>query len=372
MERLAALWLVAGAAQCQVMIAPGGEDERKAERAIADFTTRPGGKLDCAIEKYPPRLGFSLRFWTGYDLILPARQFAERGPVATLLRVTPKDGSPVYFYERANLPPADPAKPLPKRADFSLRGGFLLGEGEYDLALYVVDAKNRVCRQSWKVEADAPKGQMRIEPGRVAESEIERWRGIPPKASTKRVSIFLHAAPVFPRRNVVRLSSLDISVLTGSLTSLLDTSEFAQARVTAFGLDGRDVIFESSDFDGRAYRRLVRTLIDLNLGTVSYGTLKGPGPLALIETLARKESAQAERADAVVFLGATSRYSAKLPPLLKELRAQLPPAYFVTFRSPYQHPDDLIHRFVRDGGGKTYTIFSPGDLASAIREISRN
>jgi len=365
--------LLAWAVRAQVLIAPGSADERKAEKAIADFTARPGGKLECAIEKYPPRLGFSLRFWTGYDLMLPARQFGEeRGPVATLLRVTPRGGDPVYFYERANLPPADPSKPLPKRAEFSLRGGFLLGEGEYDLALYVADAKNRVCRQAWKVKADAPKAQMRIAAGKVAESEIERWRGIPPKASTKRLAVFLHAAPVFPRRNIVRLSSLDISVLTGSLTSLLDTSDFASARVTAFGLDGRSVVFESGDFDGRAYRRLVRTLIDLNLGTVSYGTLKGPGPLALIEELARKESAQAERADVVVFLGATSRYSAKLPPVMKELRAQLAPTYFVTFRSPYQHPDDLIHRFVREGGGKTFTIYSPGDLASAIREISEN
>ncbi len=361
------------AAKGQQLLTPGRAETVKIEQAFNQaLNDNTGGVLACNILKFEPRLSFGFRFWTGYDLFMPVRQFANTDKpqgLISVLRVTPQGGQASYFFRQATLPALPQDKPLPKNMEFTAGGGFSLGEGRYDLLLQVLDQSGRTCRQRWSIEAKKAGVPLRIEPGKVADNGLERWSGIPAKAgSLDKVTVFLHAAPVIPRRATVRLSAFDITVLLMSLTSLLDTSHFAEARVVAYSLDNRQVLFEEENFDGRALRRLLRVLSDLNLGTISYRTLNGAGPAEVLEDLTRRESARPEPSQALVFLGPTSRYDARVSPKLKELRMTLPKSYSLSFPSRY-FPDDIVKRFVTAGPGKALTLYGPGDLAKAIREI---
>ncbi|MCX6590128.1 MAG: hypothetical protein NTZ56_01260 [Acidobacteria bacterium] len=374
MRRLIAstLW-VAYWASGQQLLTPGRPDTIKIEEAFNQaLKDDAAGPLACNIVKFEPRLSFGFRYWTGYDLFIPVKQFTGTDKpqgLITVLRVTPQGGAASYFFRQAQLPALPQDKPIAKNVEFSSGGGFSLGEGRYDLLLQVLDQTGRTCRHRWSIEAKKVSVPLRIEPGKVADNGLERWSGIPAKpGSLDKVTVFLHAAPVIPRRATVRLSAFDITVLLMSLTSLLDTSHFAEARVVAYSLDNRQVLFEEEHFDGRALRRLLRVLSDLNLGTISYRTLNGAGPAEVLEDLTRRESARPEPSQALVFLGPTSRYDARVSPKLKELRMSLPKSYSLSFPSRF-FPDDIVKRFVTAGPGKALTLYQPGDLAKAIREI---
>jgi hypothetical protein len=136
-----------------------------------------------------------------------------------------------------------------------------------------------------------------------------------------------------------------------------------------FDLDGRRVLFESPDLTPSDYQRLVETMRNVNYGTVSVQTLQGPNDAAFLEGLVRKETENQPAASQAIFLGPAWRMGGKLTPLLRELRAQLPASFYVSFCSYTMPPDDILTSFVKSGKGKVLPIYQPQDLAKAVRSL---
>lgn len=364
-------FLVALAAPAQEMIAPGSKLERMAIERFESAANAP--ELKCSIRKYNPRLSFSLRYWSGYEVTIPAREL-QSGPAARLeilLRATPRDGSPRYFFQRRPLPqlPEDPR--ARKRVDLFASGGLALGVGEYHLSLQVSDSSGRVCRGAWRVVAPPSKAPLRMEPGEVSDGSADRWRGMPAKNSSGLITVFLHAAPVFPRRTLTRLSPWDTAVLLGSLTSLLDSLPFGKARVTAYNLDNREVLFTDPDFGPDGLTKLAERLEAINLGLISADVLRRSSPSDLLGELLESELRNPEKADVIVFLGPLSRYFKKTPPEWKRYRELLPETFGVAVFPRFGSTGDIIQSIVKAAGGSTVLVYQPSDLARAVREIAK-
>lgn len=361
----------APAAFSQQLLAPGSEAEKRAAAGFEEVAaSKANPRLTCSVTRFPPRLSFGLRYWTGFDAEIPANEFSSAQPVSiiTALRVTPRGGRPAYFYSARRLPEFPPGFKFSRGTVFTTGGGFALGAGDYQVELVLIDSSDRVCRGNWKVSAKAGKLALRMAAGELASSFVDEWTGIPSRAKAGgRVTIMLHAAPVYRRRNAVRLSSWDLTILLGSLVSLLETSRYSEARVVAYNLDAKRVLFDESTFDAKAYQRLVMALRGLDLGTVSVGTLSAGGPDAVLEDLIARERQQKRSSDAVVFMGPVSRYAAKVTPRLRELRMELPYSFGVLFLPFPTYPEDLVTKFVKAGGGRVVDVFQPEDLARAIK-----
>lgn len=361
----------------QLLMPPGSMQARELARF---FNSAEGARekrelrLSCRVLPFPARLSFGFQHWTGYDIAVPVRQFADGGrerPITMAVEVKPLGGDkqPSYFYSKAALPRKVPPQFWSmKGVEMNLGGGFVVGEGKYAVSLWVMDGIGRTCNKTWKIEAKAQGVPLQMQPWEVAESGMEGWKGM--QGGNGTLSVYLHAAPMMRRRVMTKLSAWDRAALTNSLRSLLDVGGYARARVKVFDFDGRRVIFESDDFGAADYERLMDALMGLNLGTVSYDTLKGPDEEQFLSGLVREEVARKTPSDAVVFLGPSWRWGQKISPLLRELRAQLPATYYVSLTPWFATATDLLEKFVKAGPkGKVLTVYQPVDLAKAIREI---
>jgi hypothetical protein len=361
----------------QLLLNPGSPQERELKRffdSAEGVKESPDKRLRCGVFTFPTRLSFGFQHWTGYDIAMPVRQFASRGrerPMVIALRVTPETPgkTPSFFYSKAAFPrKAPPQFWTTGNAEMNLGGGFVVGEGKYRVNLWVMDSAGRSCRKDWKIEARSPGVPLQIGPGEVAETGMESWKGM--TGGSGKLSVLIHAAPMFRRRIMTKLSAWDRAVLLNSLRSLLDTGGYAEAKVKVFDFDGRRVIFESDNFGAPDFDRLMDALMNLNIGTVSYDTLKGVDEEGFLGNLVREEVGQKQPSDAVVFLGPSWRWGQKISPLLRELRAQLPTTYYVSLTPWNATATDLLEKFVKAGPkGKVLTVYQPIDLAKAIREI---
>jgi len=377
MWRLLLLGFWSGVIWGQLLTQPGSRQAQELERF---FRSADGVKeksemrLACGVMPFPVRLSFGFQHWTGYDIAIPVRQFAQRGrdkAMTIAIEVKPELAGKTasYFYSKAAFPrKAPPQFWNSKSAEMNLGGGFVVGEGKYAVSLWVMDSVGRSCRKNWKVEAKAQGVPLKIKAGEVAESGMESWKGI--SGGSGKLSVYIHAAPMMRRRVMTKLSSWDRAVLTNSLRSLLDVGGFAAARVTVFNFDGRQVIFESENFGAADYERLMEALLSLSLGTVSLDTLKGPDEEEFLSALIQEEVGRKETSDAVVFLGPSWRWGQKLSPLSRELRAQLPMTYYLSLTPWFSSATDLIEKFVKAGPkGRVLSVFQPTDLAKGIKEI---
>lgn len=365
---LAALITVPAAAQ--ILVDPATKD---GARVAEYFRSARAGKpsLRCQIVSVPPRMGFDFRMWSGYRVMLPARQFqGQASELAILFRVKsrhPPVLESLFFTGRFGLP----AVGDPKGREFYFEGGFHLGPGAYDVELVVADREDRVCTKDWTVKADAGKIEGGLAPNTVSGFSSNRWRGFAAAENrTGRLTVLLHAAPVTRRRFATKLSPVDRMILLNSLVSLLNRSRYAAARVVAFDIDGRRILFEAEDFTPQSYRTLARTLDKVEFGTIDINKLNKARPDKLLADLLEKEQNAKQQADRVVFLGPAHRIAGKMLDEVREVKLELPPTYYFTFSFLRMSPDDWIDRVVKKlARGKTVPIASPEDLSRAIARL---
>ncbi|GAB4370843.1 MAG: hypothetical protein OHK0021_13580 [Bryobacter sp.] len=338
-------------------------------------------ELACTVLTYRPRLSFGFQYWTGFDILLRARDFARYNrqlPLNMVVEIENAEKKKRYYYDRATLPQGVPDGEWWKRnVELSLGGSFLVGVGKYKAKLLLVDAIGRTCWKEWKMDAPRTSAPVPTPPGEVR-NNVVLWEGMEAKTanvaarvgSGDTLTVYLHAAPLFSRRNLSKLRSWDKSVLLGSLTSLLKASRFGKARVIAFNLDARKVVFRSENFGKGDLIKLIGALDNLEMGTVSVDTLAQSSEAKfLAELLELGATKQAEARDAVVFLGPTWRWGRKPDERLVELRKSLPPTVYLAYRSAFGQTTDSLAELVKAGKGKILDVYGPLDLAKAIREI---
>jgi hypothetical protein len=362
----------------QFLVAPGSREAAELEKFFSPEAERQDKsyKLSCSIYPFPARLSFDFQYWTGYDILMPTKQFEKQGrerPIAMALRITPEatPGKVTYLFSRASFPRKIPQEYWSlKGVEMNLGGGFLVGPGKYRVSMLVMDSATRTCRKTWRIEAERESVPLQIQPNEVREAGMERWKGLDPKTNAGRVSIFLHAAPIYRRRNITQLSAWDRTVLAGSLRSVLDNIGFAQARIVVFDFDGRRVLYQSDSFGPAEYEQLLDTLATARFGTVDVKTLQGPDEAQFLELMMRAELDANPASDSVIFLGPSWRWGQKLSPLQRELRGQLPPTIYVSLTPWFASSVDILERFTKAAGnGKVVSVYEPTDLAKAIREI---
>ncbi|MBM3785720.1 MAG: hypothetical protein FJW30_15245 [Acidobacteria bacterium] len=348
---------------------PTGERVGKLVEEV--FTSKSYSELRCTITPSPPRLGFSFVHWAGFSAAIPIRQFEGR-PVtlAVAIEIAAKGAPPVYLGERFGVDGAPEGKQYPKDAQLFYGGGYNLGPGEYRVRAYVASDGARTCKKTWSIRVrDAGPVKSRLEANQITSVGGERWRGLDSSQPPRRVFVVLDAAPLLPRRNMVRLSSYDRSLLLTSLTTIFDKGAFTHATVIAADSRNRKIIFKEPEFGSRALGRLGRALGEVNLGSVSVETLKGPGPSAFLEAVLKENREAFQAADTVIFLGPAWGWNGSLTPLLRELAGSAPPMHHIGLTRYPGLPDNLLAGFVKAGSGSARQVFTPSDLAKAIERM---
>jgi hypothetical protein len=345
--------------------------------------------LRCSISPIHPQLNFSFRYQAGYLISIPMNQFEGKGHRWRLLtRITPEDGDqrPVYLVAGYRLPEVPKTK-----VEFQVGGGYLLGEGAYQVRQVLLDDAGRTCRHDWHVQVRPARGEGKI---RVAMPPNTVWdvalRGshmapaaVPDDAAPVRLTILLHAAPAFARR--LRLRQNDILMMLASVASILERVPTTQVRLVAFNLEQQKELYRKDGFVLRDIPAVADAMTRVELGLVDVKVLQNRlGHVDTIADLVNQEMSAESLADVVLFLGPASRFFERVtqdalvaPPAHGPQWAflQLAPIFRGGGRGPMavttSSLPDSISRTVSKLGGKTTLIHSPGDLAKAIDRLEK-
>ena len=367
--------LLASACAAQSIVDPA-----RFASVLENLEPRAGEKpLRCEVTPIKPSLNFGFRFQAGYVVRVPMSQFSGPGHGwAMLTRITPRGGGqqPVYLAGRVRLPSIPTTK-----VDVEVGGGYLLGEGRYDVKWAMFDDADRVCRGSWHVDAKLGRRERQVNlsmpPDTVADFTLrgrtDSRRGAD-DAAPIRLTVLLNAAPLFPLRT--RLRASDRVVLLGLLSSLLERVPARSVRLVVFNLDQQKTLLRQDAFAPNALGRVAQALNGTELGLVDYHVLQNRrGHVDFLAGLINQELRAETPSDVVVFLGPETRFVDKLPPTALAEPAGAPPQFFDLQFKPYFRagsslPDSISLATAR-AKGKTIVIRTPADFAKAIEQIER-
>jgi hypothetical protein len=346
------------------------------------------GPLRCDVTPIKPQLNYSFRFQAGYTVSVPMSQYQGSGhSLAILLAITPDSSrQPVYLGNRLKLPEVPKTK-----AEMSLGGAYLLGEGGYAIKWVMSDETGRVCRKSWHVDVKLGHSehdvQLTIPAGAVSDLSGRGLRRARPPAddvAPLRLTVLMHAAPMSPRRTHMRPN--DTMTLVSSLSSLLEHVPTTSVRLVVFNLDQQKELYRRDGFTLRSLNQVFSSVNDIELGLVDVQVLSNRrGHLDLITDMVNQELRSQPPSDAVVFLGPMARFEDKVPRQAFEKTVSALPRFFYFqvrpfFRGGRGMPPgpaasvlpDSINSAISRLNGKVVVIHSPGDLAKAISRLEHS
>ncbi|HTS63893.1 MAG TPA: hypothetical protein VMH28_17845 [Candidatus Acidoferrales bacterium] len=367
----AGLLLLASSGAGQIVVNPGRMRNR-----IEIFNPKPGETaLRCEVTPIHPALNFSFRYQAGYRVTMPANQFTGAGHrLMVLVRITPKEGAgPVYLAAMQRLPE------IPNTSvQLRFGGGYLLGEGAYQVDWVVLDERDRVFRKSWHVEVRRSHAERNVkvamDPGTVLDVSLRGARLVPKESdsATLRLTILLNAAPISTRRT--HLGPNDIGTLLSAVSSLLERVPLRQVRLVAFNLEQQKELYRNDNFMLAAMPAVARAMNTVELETVDYQVLKNrSGHVDLLANLINQEINGNPAADIVLFLGPVSRYEDRLPAELLARNPERVPRFLNIEILPFllapSTVPDVIHNATARLGGKSLLIHTPGEFASALERL---
>lgn len=335
--------------------------------------------LKCEVTVIKPALNFSFRFQAGYIASVPLKQYAGPGHAWVLVsKITSDapDAKPVYLVTNASLPD------IPKtNQQGEIGGGYLLGEGRYDVEWTLFDDAKRVCQKRWNIKVALTAGERKVKtvmpPGTIQELSLRgSTYSSPAKDDTRpiRLTIFLHAAPLFPRRTKLRPG--DALVLLSGLSSLLERVPSPSVRLVVFNMDQQKVLFRHQNFALESLDQVAQSINGLELGLVDYQLLKNrKSSAAFLAELINKELTEPDRAEVVLFLGPASRFSDKVTQPRPDEKGSAPFFFHFKFQLPSRRAGDsfpdTISQTIGKLKGKTIVVYTPGDFAKAIDQMER-
>ncbi len=337
----------------------------------------PGCGAKVALLK--PMLNYGFRFQAGYMVTVPMHQFF--GPNhgwSMLTRITPVEGDrrPVYLLSSSALPNIPNTK-----AELQFGGGYLLGEGAYDVRWMLLDDAGRTCRKTWHVDVHRTHSEQKV---RVAMPRETVWelglrgsRRPPPAtddAAPLRMTIFLHTAPLFPRRT--RMRPNDMMTLMSTVSSLLEHVPARNVRLVLFNLEQQKEFYRKEDFRLRDMAQVSEAMASIELGMVDFQTLQNRrGHVDLIADLVNQEIEAEPRSDVVLFLGPGARHFESMPQGSLEKPDGHGPQFYYFEIAPFfrqtAQPVDTIKSTIGRLGGKTILIHTPGEFAKAIERLEK-
>ena len=356
-------------------------DAKVVEQAIDDPS--PGKQLTCQVRNLPAVLNFAFRFELRYIVDCSLAQFEGRpSQIVSYIRVKPRGRSAIILGDRFRLP----EMPTNRREAFRWNrfheqaewsGVFTAGEGEYPVDLLVMDDRGRLFRKSWKEKAQLHGKERMVHvamtPNTAASASVMFWSDNPDvREKGPRIDVLLDAAPVFPKE--MSLRAWDRAFLMNSLSSLLRTLHPDSVRVTGFNLDQQREFFEEENFTPHSFRKLFRSLQQLELGSVSYRNLRQGGWSEMLTNLITTETKRDNRPEAIIFLGPSARILDKLPRQMLSSSCENggPPIFYFKFSAlPGNEFPDAIHHLTNACHGTVFTLHNAGDFAEAITKMQR-
>jgi hypothetical protein len=353
-------------------------DSSKLRLVLPVFESDETG-LQCDIGALKTALNYGFRFQAGYMVTVPMNQFS--GPNhgwSILTRITPLEGDakPVYLISSATLPN------IPKtKVELRFGGGYLLGEGAYEVRWMLLDDAGRVCRKSWHVDVHRSHAEQKVHVAMPRETVWElSLRGARSQrhdtddAPPLRMTIFLHTAPLFPRRTHLRPN--DMMTLMSTVASLLERVPSRSVRLVLFNLDQQKELYRKEDFILRDMAQVSQAMATIELGLIDYQTLQNRhGTVDLIADLVNRELAAQPRSDVVLFLGPRPRQFDRMPQSSLERPAGRAPQFYYFQIAPFvrttAQPVDTIRSAISKLGGKTILIHNPGEFAKAIERLEK-
>jgi hypothetical protein len=378
---LIAVLLASGTAPAQSILDPA-----RIKNYLPMLEPAPNDRpLQCDVTPLKPLLNFSFRFQAGYSVSVPVNQIQGSGhTLAILARLTPDGGrQPVYLGNHLRLPDVPRSK-----AELSLGGAYLLGEGGYAMNWMMTDETGRVCRKNWHVDAKLSRGergvQVAIPAGAVSDLSGHGLRRAAPDSDDVRplrLTVLMHAAPMSPRRTYMRPN--DTMTLVSSLSSLLEHVPATSVRLVVFNLDKQKELYRRDGFTLNSLNQVFSSVNGMELGLVDVQVLENRrGPVDLISDMVNQEIHSQPPSDAVVFLGPTARFDDKVPrQSLEKTVGDLPRFFYFQVRpffrggrggppgAPPSSLPDSIDSAISRLNGKVVVIHSPGDLAKAIARL---
>src|ERR1039458_9772185 len=233
--------------------------------------------LRCQVSIIKPSLNFSFRYQSGYMATVPMNQFSGGGHGwAMLTRITPQGGTrkPVYLITQIALPPV-PTTNMEAR----VFGGYLLGEGAYDVRWIILDDAGRVFRKSWRLDVHLSHAERQVKvampPDTVWEFGSGRSRTLSRGADDvppRRLTIFLHTAPLLPRRT--RLRPGDMMLLMSTVSSLLERVPARSVRLVLFNLEQQKELYRKDGFLLQDMPQVSQAMTSIELGMVDFQVLQ--------------------------------------------------------------------------------------------------
>lgn len=353
-------------------------DRARLGRRLSELESGVGERpLACTVTPIKPALNFSFRIQAGFIVRVPMGQFFGSGHGwVTLIRVTPREGDrrPVYFGMRMILPNVPKTK-----VEIETAGGYLLGEGTYDVRWMMIDEQGRSCHKDWTVEAALSHAEhyakVAMPPNTVDAFSL---RGSAPAARDDappfRISILMHAAPLSPRRS--RIRGMDQMMLLSSLSAMLERLPVRSVRMAVFNLDQQKELYRRDDFTSDDLPQVSQAINQLQLNLIDYQTLqRRRGHLDLLAGLVNQELHADPPSDVVVILGPSTRYQDKPPSgMLDKPEGSVPRFFFFQYKpwapQPSSFPDTLSQA-VNSLKGKVLTIHTPAEFAKAIDQLEK-
>jgi len=346
---------------------------------IAQLEAAQAGEqpLRCEVSAIKPSLNYSFRYQAGYVVTVPMNQYLGSGHAWTMLtRITPAGGDPkpVYLMSRMPLPR------VPKtNVAVTVGGGYLLGQGVYTVRWMMRDDTGRVCRKSWRVDVHLSRADRQVKvampPDTVWELTLRGSRTLGPSTDDTaplRMTIFLHTAPLFPRRT--RMRPNDMVTLMSTVSSLLERVPARSVRLVLFNLDQQKELYRKEGFLLQDMAQVSQAMTNIELGLVDFQVLQNKrGHVDLLADLVNREIEAQPPSDVVLFLGPQTRYFDRVPQDSLEKPAGHGPEFYyfqiVPFLSPEAALGDSIKSAVSRLGGKTILIHTPGEFAKAIERV---
>ena len=374
-------WLFVWLSACTPASAQSIVNPNRLRRIVAQLEGgQPGEQaLRCDVSAIKPSLNFSFRYQAGYMVTVPMNQYFGSGHGwNTLTRITPEGGTakPVYLLSQIALPP------VPKtNVESSVGGGYLLGEGAYNVRWMMLDDSGRVCRKSWRVDVHPSRADRKVKvampPDTVWEIGLRGSRILPREtddAPPLRLTVFLHTAPMVPRRT--RLRPNDMVTLISTVSSLLERVPATSVRLVLFNLDQQKELYRKEGFLLQDMAQVFQAMTTIELGLVDFQVLQNRrGHVDLLTDLVNREIEAQPPSDVVLFLGPAARYFDRVPQASLEKPAEHAPQFYYFQIAPFfgqmAAPADTIKSAMSRLGGKTMLIHTPGEFAKAIERLEK-
>jgi hypothetical protein len=369
------------AAAAQVLMhdtGPGAVRVLPSDMAVLELQ-EPRKDLACTVDPIKPKLGFDLRFHSGYNITIALKELAgAENQLTMVFRVTPERAKthPSYFVQTIKVPRISEDA----TGDAYLEGYFDLGEGKYHVDWLMRDRADRLCSSYWDTEAElSPRDKplpMMLRAGAVAETEQDPFRQEPPVKrahgeSLLNVKVLINFAP--QNENAAAFSDEDTAALVAILRTIAREPRFGTFSVVAFNLREQRIFYRqdgASQIDFPALGEAIRTL---HPGTINLKLLANKNSeTEFLANLIQKEAGGNDHPDALIFAGPKTLVDDSVPAdSLKEVGDVAYPVFYMNCNLDPQNAPwrDAIGRAVRFFKGSEYTISRPRDLWTAITEI---